>query len=379
MSELFEKRCDEIQLKPEEDKYRIFVKHFLSKVERTFLVSELRLKEASLLFLLKGITYNCNIVGLDLSFTKLSSIDPVLTLISGSDSLCKLHLCNMSLQPKDFAMVFDQIMLKQQMVYLDLSNRGFEGSNRVGENYSSLIKFIQENKILQVLELEGLSIKDKGLEALIEGFKGKHSNIASLNLKNNGFSRNGYSYIRQILLNTRLLELNISENRLGSFGLSDLDILRLSDMTKLNLTNTDMESEGLATLMSILKDNKSLTHLTLDKNNFHHNWFKRIEESMMSNKSIKVLSMNSCNIKYLDSLFRALFDNHFVSKLDISNTPIGENMEELVEMVKRNNTLKELKLKQCGLEANNSQSFVAALNRNRSLKVLEMSENSLGA
>jgi hypothetical protein len=81
----------------------------MSKVQRTFEVSELRFKETSMCYFLKGIMNNQHIVGLDLSNTKLSSIDPVLDLISKSQSICKLHLCNMSLQPKDMSRVFSQI------------------------------------------------------------------------------------------------------------------------------------------------------------------------------------------------------------------------------------------------------------------------------
>jgi hypothetical protein len=52
-------------------------------------------------YFLKGVTNNQQIIGLDLSNTKLSSIDPILDLIAKSQNICKLHLCNMSLQPKD--------------------------------------------------------------------------------------------------------------------------------------------------------------------------------------------------------------------------------------------------------------------------------------
>lgn len=267
-----------------------------------------------------------------------------------SQSICKLHLCNISLQPKDFAVVIEKINEMERVIHLDLSNRTFEGANKIGEAYHSLSKLVKDNRTLQVLELEGLSIRDKGLESLIEGFKGKLSNIVSLNLRNNGFSRNGYSYIKQIILNSHLLELDLSENRLGNYGISDLDVLKSSNITKLNLSNTDMESEGLCNLFHIIKDDKSLTHLILDKNNFQHNWFKRIEDSLTSNRSLRVLSMNSCHIKYSDCLFRALCENHILVKLELAHNRITDELEYLVELIKRNNSLKELKLRQCGVE-----------------------------
>lgn len=185
-----------------------------------------------------------------------------------------------------------------------------------------------------------MNIKDRGLEALVEGLRGKESNIASLNLKNNGFSRNGYSYIKQVIFNSRLLELNVSDNRLGNFGITELEVLKMSEIHKLNLSNTDMESEGLCNLLFIIKDCKSVANVILDRNNFSHNWFRRIEESVTNNRSLKSLSLSGCSIKHMDSLFRALFDNHILQKLDISCNNITEHLDELADLLKRNNTLK---------------------------------------
>lgn len=169
-----------------------------------------------------------------------------------------------------------------------------------------------------------MAIRDKGLEALIEGFKNKQSKLISLNLKNNGFSRNGYSYIRQIISHTSLQELDLSDNRLGSYGINDLDIIRLSDLIKLNLSNTDMESEGLCKLLHIIKDHKTLTHLILDRNNYQHNWFKRIEDSISNNRNLRNLSMNHCRITHMDSLFRGLYDNKMIVKLEIAGNNITD-------------------------------------------------------
>lgn len=78
MRGLFEKRCEENQIRPEEDKYRVFIRHFLTKLHRTFEVSQLRLKEESMIYFLKGVMKNEEIVGLDLSNTKLSTFSPLI-------------------------------------------------------------------------------------------------------------------------------------------------------------------------------------------------------------------------------------------------------------------------------------------------------------
>lgn len=104
-----------------------------------------------MVYFLKGIMRNEEIVGLDLSNSKFTSVSPITELITYSESICKLHLCNISLQPKDFGLIFDKVTEMERVIHLDLSNRTFEGANKIGEAYQGLTKFVQNNKVIQIL------------------------------------------------------------------------------------------------------------------------------------------------------------------------------------------------------------------------------------
>lgn len=66
-----------------------------------------------------------------------------------------------------------------------------------------------------ILELEGLNLRDKGIEAIERSYKlNPNPSLIYLNLKNNNISRHSYVPLRTILLKGSLKELNLSYNNL---------------------------------------------------------------------------------------------------------------------------------------------------------------------
>ena len=82
------------------------------------------------------------IIGINISNIKFNDIEQIMELIGNNTNLCKLHLCNISLEPKDFKVVLSKISEMNCITYLDLSNKTFEGSNKLGDSYKYLSKFI---------------------------------------------------------------------------------------------------------------------------------------------------------------------------------------------------------------------------------------------
>ena len=95
----------------------------------------------------------------------------------------------MDLQPEDIRKIMDCIVKKQQIVGLDLSNVNSDGLNRMSEGSTLLERLLSQNKVLMKLELEGLNLRDKGVEALERAYKINHnSNLFYLKLSNNGIT-----------------------------------------------------------------------------------------------------------------------------------------------------------------------------------------------
>ena len=83
------------------------------------------------------------------------------------------------------------------------------------QDVAILSKYLEENNCLEVLNLEGKFIGDKGVEVLTDALK-KNSELKSLNLCNNGISDRGAECIAQLLKTKRsgIQELNISQNQI---------------------------------------------------------------------------------------------------------------------------------------------------------------------
>lgn len=89
--------------------------------------------------------------------------------------------------------------------------------------------------------------------------------------------------------------------------------------------------------------------------------------------------MVECRIKYLESLFDGLCDNKTLAKLNISRNSFDNKYEELKECLVENVFLKELRVRFCSIDEFGMRKIAKALEVNKTLKVLDISENPIGA
>lgn len=115
--------------------------------------------------------------------------ESITKLLTEHPRVTEIALRNMDLQPEDIRKIMDCIVKKQQIVGLDLSNVNSDGLNRMSEGSTLLERLLSQNKVLMKLELEGLNLRDKGVEALERAYKINHnSNLFYLKLSNNGIT-----------------------------------------------------------------------------------------------------------------------------------------------------------------------------------------------
>jgi hypothetical protein len=68
-----------------------------------------------------------------LSSHRLTSSELILNLISKNTRIINIGLRNMNLQPEDIRAIIDSILAKQQIIALDISNKGSDWLNRLSE------------------------------------------------------------------------------------------------------------------------------------------------------------------------------------------------------------------------------------------------------
>jgi len=115
-------------------KYGVFVVSLLKKMKDSnkMVVQDHNLKDKSLNYLLEYVSSINSIF--DLSNHRVSSIEAVLKILNGHPRLIEVGLRNINLQPEDIKAIFDIITARQQIISLDISNRGSDWLNRFSDS-----------------------------------------------------------------------------------------------------------------------------------------------------------------------------------------------------------------------------------------------------
>lgn len=94
---------------------------------------------------------------------------------------------------------------------------------------------------------------------------------------------------------------------------------------------------------------------------------------MQINTSIESLSIVDCKIKRMNEAFTGIFHNRYLKRLNISSNQFEEGIKELCDLVKTNKVLNEIRIRFCGLKAENFVSFFEAMTHNASVNYLDIS------
>ena len=99
------------------------------------------------------------------------------------------------------------------------------------------------------------------------------------------------------LKNSFLLEINFSYNNLGDASVRNFASgLSESHIKKINMTQTKISYIGANVLLRTSSRCKHLLEITLDKNSLDGSKMRSISEMLNSNKYLKTLNMNQCQL-----------------------------------------------------------------------------------
>ncbi|KAI4878986.1 hypothetical protein NFI96_025801 [Prochilodus magdalenae] len=257
----------------------------------------------------------------------------------------------------------------------------------------SLTKALGVNPLLlRELDLTGKIQGDSELQKLSDLVKDLHCRIQKLKLKNSSITEKGcVSLLSALSSNTsHLIELDLSENKLGKSGVKHIsDLLKKSDckLEKLRLSFCSVTEEGYIDLATALKSNKSslLKELDLKGNYPGHTGVKRLVDLLEDSKyKLERLSLlNSPAAEELcDSLNKVLGTNPLLLKeLDLSGKKQGDlQMKKICDLlVDSHCRTQKLKLTKCGVTEADCAALSSALCSNPShLTELDLSDNKLG-
>ena len=233
------------------------------------------------------------------------------------------------------------------------------------------------------LFLYSTGIGEPDCEALCELLKSSHS-LQYLNIHQNNLSSESVaSIITGLSHNSSLTTLDISNSH---FSMANVDSLAsvLKDhsnctLTELNLRDCHISSEGAVKLAAVLCKNTTLKHLDLSYNSIreHVEGVTAVAKMLVENETLTVLNLRDCHISSEGAveLAAALCKNSTLKHLDLNDNPIGvEGASSMSDMLQHNTSLEELWLRDDSVGEEGVHQLINSLKHNQTLRELWLPE-----
>ncbi|XP_008059436.1 NACHT, LRR and PYD domains-containing protein 3 isoform X2 [Carlito syrichta] len=226
-------------------------------------------------------------------------------------------------------------------------------SNQLANHYLTssfcrgLFSVLSTNQSLTELDLSDNTLGDPGMRVLCETLQHPDCNIQRLWLGRCGLSHQCCFDISLVLSNNqKLVELDLSDNALGDFGIRLLSVgLKhlFCNLKKLWLVNSGLTSVGCVALSSVLSANQNLTHLYLRDNALGDLGIKQLCEGLLHPTcKLQVLELDTCSLTShcCWDLSTLLTSNRSLRKLSLGNNDLGDlGVMMLCEVLKQQGCL----------------------------------------
>ena len=229
------------------------------------------------------------------------------------------------------------------------------------------------------LWLHNTEIGEPDCEALCELLKSSHS-LQYLHIQLNNLSTESVaSIITGLSHNSSLTTLDISYSHFSMANVDSLASI-LKDHSKCTLTELYLEdchisSEGAMELAAALCKNTTLKHLNLNRNPIgeHVEGVTAVAKMLVENKTLTKLDLRDCHISSEGAveLAAALCKNSTLKHLNLSRNPIGvEGASSMSDMLQHNTSLEDLHLCDDSVGEEGVHQLINSLKHNQTLREL---------
>ena len=232
---------------------------------------------------------------------------------------------------------------------------------------------------VKLLSLSKSHIGDQGAEMLARWQNLKPSLIL-LDLYNNDMTHRGMESIVTIIkCSTNLTHLKISCNPIGDDGIQLFSLVKLEHLIHLNVEKVGMTEVGACALGDWLECNNLLQSLVISENNINDNGLTKILNTIPS--TLVRLIASHCNItcdgaKNIGEILRT---TNTLKYLKIPNNPIGDDgISAISDNLHNDQTLIKLVADSCEFHSKGAESVGRMLEVNKTLKFLSISNNPIG-
>ncbi|KAK3085063.1 hypothetical protein FSP39_023665 [Pinctada imbricata] len=211
----------------------------------------------------------------------------------------------------------------------------------------------------------------------------RHMHDPKLSMKHHGLGSHGMKAIAMSLVsNTKILELDLSDNWLGhDGGLAVCEMLKENCfITNLNLSDNRLGARCAETLSKILQQNTTLTHVRLSGNDFDDKAAVHIADALLNTTKLEYLNLSHNLFGEMAGLILgpAISENSSLKELDLSwNSLRRKGAVAVAQGIKQNIFLRKVNLSWNGFGLDGAIALGDALKVNCVLEELNVSNNRI--
>ena len=229
---------------------------------------------------------------------------------------------------------------------------------------------------VEYLNLDNTGIGEPDCEALCELLKSSHSFQYLYIPQNNLSSESVASIITGLSHNSSLTDLNIANSHFSMDNLATI----LSDqskcaLTKLVLDDCHISAQGASELAAALCKNSTLEGLYLDHNPIGVEGATAVANFLLENRTLTYLTLNDCHIsgQGASELAAALCKNSTLKYLYLDHNPIGvKGASSMSDMLQHNTSLDQLYLCDDSVGEEGVHQLINSLKHNQTLRSLRL-------
>ena len=230
------------------------------------------------------------------------------------------------------------------------------------------------------LFLRGCSVGDQEAEMLAR-CKDLIVLLKVLDLSNNNVTHKGMeSVVAIIKWCTNLTHFSVAHNPIGDDGIQLFSLLKLEQLTQLDIRDIKMTEVGTHTLGECFKFDRSLQSLEISNNNIEDNGLTGIILDNFPCVLIRLIITKCClTCTGAVNISKILRINETLKHLEISDNSIGDDgISAISDNLHINTTLIQLVARNCKFHSKGAKAVATMLQANKTLKYLDISNNHIG-
>uniref|UniRef100_A0A8C1HA01 Si:ch211-213a13.2 n=1 Tax=Cyprinus carpio carpio TaxID=630221 RepID=A0A8C1HA01_CYPCA len=242
--------------------------------------------------------------------------------------------------------------------------------------------------LLRELNLSEHELGDTRVNQISALLQDKHCTLNTLTLNNNSITEKGFAALTSVFISnpSKLIELDLSGNKLGNSGIEKICILLKNpqcSLKKLKLSDCSITEEGYKTLTSSLKSNSNLIELDLTGNDPGKSGVQGLIDLLWGGyqklKTLRLLKSPAAQ-ETCEYLTKVLGKSPLLlTELDLSDDKLGDLDGEKLSalLMDSHSKVEKMKLNNCKLTEKSCSVLATVLSSKTILKELNLNNSRL--